>query len=143
MLTYLFSFRCLVLHFNIFTILIKIILINSGKFWCIILLTSKLPNYPRISLSCTWSNFHVQSVANILRSHTFRKIIIAVWLCRAFINTMLCFISRLTEAHKTAIRVIRRIRYFVARRKFQVNLLLIIYSNHYLIQSLCGTCDKL
>jgi len=27
---------------------------------------------------------------------------------------------RLTEAHKTAIRVIRRIRYFVGRRKFQV-----------------------
>ena len=30
------------------------------------------------------------------------------------------FIYRLTEAHKTAIRVLRKIKYFVARRKFQV-----------------------
>ena len=29
---------------------------------------------------------------------------------------------RLTEAHKTAIRVLRKIKYFVARRKFQVGL---------------------
>ena len=37
---------------------------------------------------------------------------------------------RLTEAHKTAIRVIRRIRYFVGRRKFQVISTQIIILNH-------------
>ena len=30
------------------------------------------------------------------------------------------FPCRLTEAHKTAIRVIRKIKYFVSRRRFQV-----------------------
>lgn len=30
------------------------------------------------------------------------------------------FLGRLTEAHRTAVKVIRRMQYFVARRKFQV-----------------------
>jgi len=34
-----------------------------------------------------------------------------------------CFCCRLTDAHKSAIRVMRRIRYFVAKRKFQVHFL--------------------
>nr|XP_047904272.1 potassium voltage-gated channel subfamily KQT member 1-like isoform X4 [Anser cygnoides] len=29
------------------------------------------------------------------------------------------FLGRLTEAHRTAVKVIRRMQYFVARRKFQ------------------------
>ena len=41
---------------------------------------------------------------------------------------MFCFFSvfRLTDAHKLMIRVIRKIKFFVARRKFQVN------DNHWL-----------
>lgn len=31
------------------------------------------------------------------------------------------FLGRLTEAHRTAVKVIRRMQYFVARRKFQVS----------------------
>lgn len=38
------------------------------------------------------------------------------WYTSAFV-----FLGRLTEAHRTAVKVIRRMQYFVARRKFQVS----------------------
>lgn len=45
-------------------------------------------------------------------------------------------ILRLTEKHKQTIRVIRKIKYFVARRKFQViNKLLILINVFLLINS--------
>ena len=40
--------------------------------------------------------------------------------CRPMTLLLLTTVHRLTDAHKSAIRVMRRIRYFVAKRKFQV-----------------------
>lgn len=56
------------------------------------------------------------------------------------------YLFRLTEAHKTAIRVLRKLKYFVARRKFQVTTKtrhLFILQNFLDIQSMNNTYDTI
>lgn len=58
----------------------------------------------------------------MLLKHLLHAALFIVWLEMLFHPTyLLCFPHRLREHHRAAIKVIRRMQYFVAKKKFQVS----------------------